>query len=62
MPDIQLPSVAPYIERVEFLKSRIASAPIGSMERTAILTEIIKIRKLIRAIHDLEPQTETTPI
>ena len=59
---LNLPDVSPYLAQVEYLKSRLPSAPVvGSMERTAILTEIIKIRKLIRAIHDLEQQTETTP-
>lgn len=59
---VPLPDIAPYLARVEYLKASLSSCPTpGSPDRVAILTEIIKIRKLIRAIHELEQQTETTP-
>lgn len=59
---VPLPDIKPFLARVEFLKASLSSSPIpGSPDRVAILTEIIKIRKLIRAIHELEQQTETTP-
>lgn len=56
-----MPDVSPFLNRVEFLKSRLASAPVvGSPERTAILQEIIKIQKHVLAIREMAAGTETT--
>ena len=57
-----LPSVDDLLCKAEFLKSRLASAPVvGSPERTSILLEIIKIQKRILAIREMEQHLKTTP-
>lgn len=57
-----LPDVSHYLARVEYLKSRLPSAPVvGSPERTAILLEIIKIQKHVLAIRETEQRLKTTP-
>lgn len=57
-----LPDVSPYLAQVDYLKSRLPSAPvIGSPERTAILLEIIKIQKRVLAIREMAQDSKTTP-
>lgn len=56
------PDVSTFLDRIEFLKSRLPSAPVvGSPERTAMLLHIMKIQKRILAIRECALLSETTP-
>ena len=60
---VAYPDVSPFLDRIEFLKSRLASAPVvGSPGRTAILLEIIKIQKQVLAIREFDQDSKTTPL
>ena len=57
-----MPDVSEMLAEVEFLKSRLAFAPVpGSPERTKILLGIIDIQKKVLAIRELASDSKTTP-
>ena len=56
------PDISGLITKVDFLKSRLSSAPVvGSSERTAMLLQIMEIQKRILAIRECALLSETTP-
>ena len=59
-PDPEL-LTADIMRRIEFLRSRLPSAPvIGSPERTAILLDIMSLTKKALAIREAYRENETT--